>query len=174
MAYVKTKGIFNLVFMLILFLYNVALGDGNRPEDIVKKYYMADLDGARLTTEGYKAIKPLITWEDEPGWDEVFITKKAYISKIEKLSNNKLSIEVRYEILGDLEGADNLCRLVLVEVINFILIKENGQWKINSPIFPPHVSPIVASKHLEKLITKEKDKERVDKLKILIKQLKEM
>ncbi len=172
----KYKVLFIIIF-LVVSPCKIAIGTNNNPEDIVKKHYQADLDGARLSSSGFKSqISPLVTWEDEPGWDEVFITKKADISKIERLSNNKVFIEVRYEILGNLGGNDNLCILDLTEVIEFILIKEKGRWKINEPIFPPHASPMAVIANLESLVSDSEkigDKIRVKKLNDLIRWIKE-
>lgn len=173
MACRNAKKLFVAILFLAMCLCKTVVGAENNPEDIVKKYYVADLEGARLNTTTYKTlIHPLIIWEHEPGWDFSFITKKAYISNIEKL-NNKISIEVRYENIGFLNG-DDLIEIDFTEIVIFSLINEREQWKIQEPIFPPHVSARAFAKHFEQRIAKEKDKSSIEKLRILINRLKEM
>ncbi|MCE5311748.1 MAG: hypothetical protein LLF86_01195 [Nitrospiraceae bacterium] len=154
-------------------LINISLGVEIGPEEVVKKYYTVDLEGARVDGKSYKAlVRPLIIWENEPGWDFVFITKKAYISSIKK-DANKASIEVRYENAGFRNGEDVLS-VDFIEVVSFTLIQKGGKWKIQAPLFYPHVSPVVLTRHYEQWLKKATDKDTIQKIKNQLNVLKGM
>ena len=82
----KCKVALLVIVPFILSCFFTAYANDSTPESVIKKFYQADFEGAKLSSEGYKRIKPLITWEHEPGWDLVFITKEAKINKIEQMN----------------------------------------------------------------------------------------
>ncbi len=153
---------------------NAAFTEEASPQDVVKKYYTEDLNGARLSGETYKNIKPLVTWEQEPGWDHAFIADQVKIHNARKISKTEALFEVRYHVIGVVEG-DNLLEYDFIEVIDFILIYEEEKWKIKKPIFPPHILPSTAIRYLEELIRSEgtEDKIRSKNLRHTIERLKE-
>ena len=167
--------IFYIIFFSLFFVrLNIAFAVEGSPQDIVKKYYTADLNGVRLSGQTYENIKPLITWEHEPGWDTEFITDEVKIYST-KLNNDEALVEVRYHIIGIFSG-ENLLKYDFNEVIDFILIREGKEWKIKKPIFPPHVLPSTAIRHLEYLIRIEgtRDTSKVEKIKHNIERLRDM
>jgi len=169
----KLYVLFLMVVTLTLSSYSISYGNDSTPDSVIKKYYQADLEGARLSAEGYKTIKPLIAWEHEPGWDLVFITKNAKISKVEQLRKDETYATVIYDVIGILNG-DDLLEIEFTQVVTFILIKTNAQWKIKQPVIFPHVSPLALSKHIEKVLKDNQNKQRETKLRALMKRLPEL
>ena len=161
------------LIIIILTLSSYSIGNDSTPDSVIKKYYQADLEGARLSADGYKIIKPLITWEHEPGWDLVFITKNAKISKIEQLRRDETDVTVIYDVIGILSG-DDLLEIEFTQLVTFILTKTNTKWKIKRPVIFPHVSPQALSKHIEKVLKHDQDKQRETKLMALVKRLREL
>jgi hypothetical protein len=172
---------FCTIILFTLFLSDEVIRAEMGPQEVVKKYYSADLGGARLSGDTYKAnISPLITWKEEPGWDIVFVTKRVYISKTQKTAGGKTSIEVRYDNIGILGGGfgkdANFFEIEFTEVITFILVQHGTKWLIKEPVFYPHVSPKTLIKQFEISIAaeKEKDTERVQHLNNILYRLKEL
>jgi hypothetical protein len=172
---------FYIIILLNAFLPGNLIRAETGPIEVVKKYYTADLEGARINGGRYKArITPLITWKQEPGWDTAFVTKKVYISKSEKTKGGKAIVEVRYEnagILGGGIGEDaSLLEIKFTEVVIFILVQQGGKWKIQEPIIYPHISPKTLIKEVEPMIVAHKGKnaDMVEKLENLINRLKEL
>ncbi len=142
-----------LVVGLVLLLYGgVSQGGESGPQGIVKEYYSMDLDGVRLSGSSWKKVRPLITWDDEPGWDQIYITKDASIHGIKNVSANKTIVEVRYRVIGILSG-ESLYSFAFNEIVEYVLVKNHDDWKISEPIIPPHVSPTVTLKRIEKSIS---------------------
>ncbi len=159
----------------LIFCMDVVFARDVGPEETVKKYFNADMNGMRLSGKTYQEqISPLITWRNEPGWDVSFITKKAYISKIEQGTNNA-SVEVRYENSGFRYG-DDLILVDFIEVVIFSLVKDRDSmhWKIEDPIIPPHVAPKTMVFRLEQRIAKERDRKEIEKLKNRVQTLREI
>jgi hypothetical protein len=159
--------------LLIIGCSNVVIADEKSPEEIVKRYYMADFNGVRLHAGQDENIQQLIAWKHEPGWDYAFIVDKISIHNVKQLSADEVIIEVRYHIIGIWQGED-FFEFDFNEVIDFVLMREGEKWKIIEPIFPPHISPSAAIKHLENLILTEgaENKIRAGNLTLVIERLK--
>jgi len=163
-----------LLVLVMIMIGSTKLCNGGQPEETVKKYYVADLNGSRLSAATSKTVKNLVLWQEEPGWDYAFITNNVRIVNVNKTADIEASVEVRYEIVGILRG-DDLLSLQFNEVVDFYLTKDgNKDWKIKSPIIPPHISNLSAGRHAKQLISVESDKERKKKLNHLIERLREL
>jgi hypothetical protein len=174
---VQLNKIICISFLFFIFLtesINYVYAAEMRPAEIVKKYYIADLNGVRLSGNTYSTIKHLILWENEPGWDSMFIANEVRIYGTKIISDTETHIEVRYHIIGILAG-DMLHAFDFTEVINFILVKKGEQWKIKGPIFLPHVALSSAKKHIEKLVqSNTEDKTIARKYKQVMERLSDM
>ncbi len=169
-----SKASYFVFTLLLLGLNHLAFAVDDSPQEVVKRYYTADMNGVRLSGQTYKSIKPLVSWEHEPGWDYAFITNEVKIYNAQKISNNEVIVEVRYHIIG-IWGGDSFSEYDFNEVIDFTVVHDGKKWKIKKPIFPPHISPTAAIKHLEELIRTEgaEDKSRSSNLKHTIERLKD-
>jgi hypothetical protein len=168
----KSHAVIIVIVSFILNCFSTVYANNSTPDSVVRKYYQADFDGVRLSAEGYKRIKPLISWENEPGWDLVFITKEANIEKIDYLTNDEAKVTIIYRVIGILNG-DDLIEIEFNQMVTFVLVRTTTQWKIKQPIINPHVSQLAMSKHIEKVLKDNKDKTREIKLRTLIKRLQE-
>lgn len=116
-----SKKTFYIASILIIFMQNFTFAMEQTPEDVVKKYYTVDLNGAKLSMDTYEAIiSPLIAWENEQGWDIAFVARKAYINNVEKINDNEVHIKVCYENAGVLSG-DEVIEDEFVEEIELVL-----------------------------------------------------
>jgi len=177
----SSKRVCLIVAALSLLQYGVISAAHRSPQETVREYFSKDLEGARLSAETYKAwIAPLITWKDEPGWDTVFVTKKVYISKTKQIESSRVAIEVRYENVGIISGGGgwdaDFLEIRFTEVVEFILVRQGVEWRIQGPVFYPHVSPTRLAKDLELFMMSQNEKAdgRLQKLKNILKRLKEL
>lgn len=171
-----TKKTFLLVvFVISFFSCNAFSSEKILQDEIVQKYYTSDLNGIRLGTYSDENFEKLYSWQYEPGWDYAFIVDEVNIYNTKKLSNGSASVEVKYHVIGILDG-DNVNTYEFYEIVNFILVNEGSSWKIKGPIIPPHISITAAIKQLEEIIRVdgEADKARAKKLQYTVVRLKDM
>ena len=110
------------------------------PSEVVKRFCQLDYEGARLSSETYSAIQPLIAYPAEPGWDTA-VGIKGYALKKEMINGDVAEVMVEYEIdqiwpEGDLPSRQE----------TFKLVKYGPAWKIQEYIMYPRVSAIVLCK----------------------------
>ncbi|MCM2357751.1 MAG: hypothetical protein NDI77_06355 [Geobacteraceae bacterium] len=160
------------ICLLIFLLLNtgIAIGSTEIPAEIVKRYCSADLNGARLSSNAYNAVRPLVYWNDEPGWDHSFVISGFDVIKSKKTTNGEVIVEVTYNVIAILNG-DELLTYNFVELVDFVLAKKGKEWRIVRPIVPPHVSATAAIENITNVLKTETDKGRVRELKHLVDRL---
>jgi len=109
------------------------------PVGVVRQYCDFDLNTGRISSGNLAKLPPLVTWEEEPGWDKVIIVSDFKILSA-KQSQDRATVTVKWEILGHSE-AENITKDQKSEVIDYQLRLVKGLWKIDAPVMPPHVSP---------------------------------
>lgn len=140
--------------------------------DVVKKYCKLDYNGASLSSHTFEEIRILLDWEEDQdgaGWDIADVILGYEI--IDNKNNEKMSeITVKYNILGTLDGTGEFVQKKNIDIVNFILVKKNNLWKIQTSGYP-RISINTAINHLSELVSIEKDKKRKLILKSSIKEL---
>jgi hypothetical protein len=137
------------------------------PKQVVQTFCELDSEGQRTNSLGWVKIKSLVTWPDEPGWDNVILISNYKIIKIETF-NNKSNVTVKYSILGSTDSI-TFEKSSRVELIKFELVKTNKEWKIDRPTIVPHVSKEFVIKHFRELQLREK--KRKEQLESLIQEI---
>jgi hypothetical protein len=122
----------------------------NEPRHTVIRYCSLDLQGSRLSSEGFAKMSNLSTWPEEPGWDEITVAEGFAISK-QVVHENSATVTVVYSTLGTLAG-DTFTPKKMRETVQFTLTKHGREWLIASPVIEPHVSPSAARRHIQSLI----------------------
>jgi hypothetical protein len=138
---------------------------------VAESFLQADLEGARLTGEGYNQISDLIEPEFGQAWDRTVLTKNASIVSIRKAGKDKVVVAVEFNNTGIVDG-DVLNVKNFREIIRLELKRNASSWRISGPLFPPHVKSTSLVSHYGRLLTLEKD--RTDELNSLIKQLERL
>jgi len=118
------------------------------PASVVRLYCDFDLRNGRISSDNFRKLPPVFTWEDEPGWDTVVIVS-GYKILSAKQTHDHAVVTVRWTILGHSEG-ENVTRENKSEVIAYQLKLLKGLWKIDSPVLPPHVSLPALRTHVMK------------------------
>ena len=106
---------------------------------LLQAYCALDFGGARLSSTTFEKVYPLITWEDEPGWDAIKLVD-GFTLGAPRASGNRIEIPVIYEVVGTADGAQVTRFGTRLETVKFELEPAGGTWKITGPIIPPHVS----------------------------------
>lgn len=118
-------------FLLLPISFTMA---ADTPIDVVRKFCQLDYEGARLSSEGFKKLQPLIAYPDEPGWD-IAIGIRSFKIKSENIHGNKAEVVVEYDIDQSWPPGLDIGNTEVVE-----LVKSNGIWKIEKYIDYPRVS----------------------------------
>jgi hypothetical protein len=108
------------------------------PKEVVRLYCDFDLKTGRISTANFAKLPPLVTWEEEPGWDTVTIVSSFKILSA-KQSQDSAIVTVKWDVLGHAE-AENVTKGQKSEVIEYQLKRAKGLWKIDAPVIPPHVA----------------------------------
>jgi hypothetical protein len=173
MINVMIRTCFCLLALYFVNITGIAVGSTETPVNIVKKYCEADQNGSRLTSDAYAAVRPLVSWKDEPGWDHSFVITDFDITSSRITKNGEVAVEVRYKVVAIING-DELLSYSFVELVDFVLAKYGKEWKIVQPIVPPHVSVSAVIANIKDVIKSEADKDRVRELKYLIVRLEDI
>lgn len=108
------------------------------PIEVVRQYCDFDLKTGRISTANFGKLPPLVTWDEEPGWDTVTVVSGFKILS-SKQSQHRAVVTVRWDVLGHAE-AENVTKERTPEIVEYKLKLVKGLWKIESPIVQPHVS----------------------------------
>ena len=122
---------------------------------VVETYCRADYDGANLSTDNYKKSslpELVVAGECEaPGWDTVSLVK-AYSIKTVEVKGENASVEVQYEVLGEVPGAQEVEVKKQKENYIFRLKKVGDGWKLITPAdLKPHIAIDTAIRHIKEL-----------------------
>lgn len=140
--------IFTTIIALLL-IFNVAYAC-DTPEKTVLAYLKFDFQGQRLGDSSSVDIDRLTENPNEPAWDVVSLTTGYEVLSIKEIKNTAVVV-ARFSKSWETARKFNPAS-VNDEVIEILLEKKDGCWKVGPPFYQPHVNPMVALKHLEKLL----------------------
>lgn len=152
----------NIVIIgLALGLQCSATHSGGTPAEIISRYCSLDSTGARLGSASYEAVSPLVTWDNEGGWDCLDVIAGFRIEPPLMDSDSSASVVVSYDLLGFLGGstwhgvvADSVRSHR--ETVSFRLLHDSRLgWRIDHPMIRPHVSLSATVSHIERLFAME-------------------
>jgi hypothetical protein len=106
---------------------------------VLADFCTLDFDGARLSSTTWKQVAPLVSWQDEPGWDAVKLVE-GFTLGAPQANGNRIEIPVFYEIVGTATGPQVNRFGKQLETVNFELEAVAGGWKVIGPVVQPHVS----------------------------------
>jgi len=117
------------------------------PQDTILAFCTADFKGVRTSADTYQQIIPYILWEEELTNEAIIISDFRIVNST--IKEDEANIAVTYNNVGHIK-ADEKGKLKLekigltTETLTYKLVKDKGQWKIESPQPPPHISLEVA------------------------------
>ena len=128
---------------------SAAAGYPTAPRLVVVSYCEADHFGAGLDPLVWPNLQRYTTWSEAAPWSSAVVVSSYRVDFL-KEKKNSATIQVEYQTLGTLTNIDFTPRRGFEKVI-FDLVKQDGQWKIQSSQFAPHISIAAAIKHLQKM-----------------------
>ena len=127
------RRIFTIISVALLLNYSFAMA-ADTPSEVVRKFCQLDYQGSRLSSDGFKAIKSLIAYPEEPGC-YIAIGIRSFKIKSEKIHGNKAEVVVEYDIDQSWPSGIDVGNTEVAK-----LVKSNGIWRIEKYIEYPRVS----------------------------------
>ncbi|NUM55363.1 MAG: hypothetical protein HUU46_17080 [Candidatus Hydrogenedentes bacterium] len=116
--------------------------------NVLQRYVQLDRSGARLDGTRYHSMAELVSWTDEPGWDSFVVSPGLAIGR-PVAAGEKVTARVRYDVEGVMDGdtfypldaltPEASARFGIGDPVEYVLVRMNDEWKIESPLLPPHV-----------------------------------
>jgi hypothetical protein len=146
-------GMGRLVFILCQLLALVlSAGDGltqsgslkHSPSDVVKRYLALDSKGARLDAMSVETVASYTSWNEEPTWGHVVVTRGFVVAEQyrqwEVIDSLEVVIPVTFQVIGSvyMETA-GFVQEAGTEEVRFRVKAVKNRWRIVEPILPPHV-----------------------------------
>lgn len=123
------------------------------PQDTILAFCTADFKGVRTSADTYQQIIPYILWEEELTNDAIIVSDFRIVNS--NVAEDEATIAITYNNIGQIK-ADEKGKLKLekigltTETLIYKLVKDKGQWKIQSPQPPPHISLDIAKQLVAK------------------------
>lgn len=139
------------------------------PAEVVKRYLALDHKGARLDALSSMAIESYTSWDGEPAWGHIVVTRNFVVAEHyrqwEVIDSLEVVIPVTFHILGSVymetagfvQGAET-------EEIRFRVKAIKNRWRIVEPMLPPHVGQKRMVKVVREAWLKETDQVKRDRL----------
>ncbi len=108
---------------------------------VVQKFCRLDAAGKRLSSDFHDLIQPLVSWEEEPGWD-VLTRIQSFKIVQEEDSGSSARVKVIYEVTAVPDDTGNMIPTRQKEEVIYTLKPIKGRWRITEPQLMPHVLKI--------------------------------
>lgn len=109
------------------------------PQNTVRRFCRADATGARVFGVQWGRVAELVAWPFDPAWDRVLFVTGYRIGPPRGLEDGRVAVDVDYGVVGE-ATVTGFEPGVHVESVTFVLDDDaGGQWRIISPLLPPHV-----------------------------------
>jgi hypothetical protein len=171
----RTSNILAVSVVLIgwLFVANIASGQTasvkRSPSDVVKRYVSLDYKGARLDAMSGEAATSHTSWNEEPAWGRVVVTRGFEVAEQyrqwEIIDRMEVVIPVTFQVIGAvyLETA-GFVQDTETEEVRFRVKAVKNRWKIVEPMLPPHVGQKRMVNFVREAWIKETDPAKRDRL----------
>jgi hypothetical protein len=142
------------------------------PSDVVKRYLALDSKGARLDTMSFEAVASYTSWDEEPTWGHVVVTRGFVVAEQyrqwEVIDRLEVVIPVTFEVIGSvyLETA-GFVQETEREEVRFRVKAVKNRWRIVEPMLPPHVGQKRMMNFVREAWMKETDPAKRDRLEAL-------
>ena len=117
----------------------------------VREFCRQDFMGGRLSAEGWKRIKQLTTWKDNPVWKSFHVVSR-YEQTESSTGFHSARVEVKYFVLGRFELGAGYAAASESENVEFKLKEIENEWRIEDTdpeVLEPHISKQAAVQWLQ-------------------------
>jgi hypothetical protein len=100
--------------------------------ELVSKYCRLDYEGARLDSEQWTKLAPLVWWHASPDFNQVNVISRYTVDPEPVSSHGKYTVTVHYRLLGTFDLVNGYVPELEVanQDVDFILSSENTEWRI--------------------------------------------
>ena len=139
------------------------------PAEVVKRYLALDYKGARLDALSTASIESYTTWDAEPSWGRIVVTRDYVVAEQyrqwEVINSLEVVIPVTFHVLGSvyMETA-GFVQAAETEEMRFRVKAVKNRWRIVEPMFPPHVGQKRMANFVREAWLKETDQPKRDYL----------
>ncbi|HSF68088.1 MAG TPA: hypothetical protein VLA67_11745 [Nitrospiraceae bacterium] len=149
------------------------------PADVVKRYLTLDYKGARLDAMSVETVASYTSWNEEPAWGRVVVTKGFTVAEQyrqwEIIDNMEVVIPVTFQVIGSVYlETTGFVQEVETEEIRVRVRAVKNRWRIVEPIFPPHVGQKRMLNFVREAWMKETDPAKRDSLGLLQSELRKV
>ena len=119
---------------------------------VVREFCRLDYVGSRLSADGWKRMKPLTTWDENPAWHTFRVVSRYDQISQEGSGLHSARIEVRYLPLGTFELGIGFTPSKDPEDVTFRMKEIDDAWHVDETdpeILRPHISRAAAVQWLE-------------------------
>jgi hypothetical protein len=139
------------------------------PAEVVKRYLALDHKGARLDALSSVAVESYTSWDGEPAWGHIVVTRNFVVAEHyrqwEVIDSLEVVIPVTFHVLGSVymetagfvQGAET-------EEVRFRVKAIKNRWRIVEPMLPPHVGQKRMVNVVREAWLKETDQVKRDRL----------
>jgi hypothetical protein len=162
-----------ILISCLLLVVSCSRLDSQSAMQVVEQYCELDYQGTRISSKNlelWKKYYSLVTWDWEPGWDELAVIYSYKISE-PAIKGRDAAVQVVYRIMGRFIGREYTPAKETIEENTYLLTWNEGGWKIKRGRIVPHISLKTWKLHLEDLISTQSDKEYVAHLQAILDKL---
>lgn len=119
---------------------------------VVREFCRLDYMGQRLTADGWKRMKPLTTWDENPAWRSFRVVSRYDQTSQQASGLHAAHIGVRYLPLGTFELGIGFTPSTDPEDVTFSLKEIDEEWRIDQTdpeILQPRISKAAAVQWLQ-------------------------
>jgi hypothetical protein len=128
--------------------------------ELVSKYCRLDYEGARMGTQGWPKVQPLVWWKTNPDYSQMNVIARYTVETAPVLTRGKYTVTVHYRLLGRFENGIGYSPEPANsnEDVEYIVTAVNDEWRIDDaePNFP-HPSRAAMLKWLNDQISATQD-----------------
>lgn len=128
--------------------------------ELVSKYCRLEYEGARLNSQAWQKLEPLVWWKSSPNYTHIDVVARYTVDMPAAVSHDKTSVTVHYRLLGIFDVATGYVAEspIANQEVDFQASSENNEWRIaDAENTAPHPSRAAMLKWLSEQIATAQD-----------------
>jgi hypothetical protein len=151
--------------------------EDNTPAEIhelVSKYCRLDYDGARLDSQDWQKLQPLVWWKSNPNYTHIDVVARYTVDMPAAVNHGKTLVTIHYRLLGIFDTATGYVPESPIgnQEVDVQVSLENNEWRIaDAENTSPHPSRAAMLKWLSQKIATTEDAASKERYESALKQL---
>ena len=130
--------------------------------ELVSKYCRLDYEGARLNSQGWAKMQPLVSWRTNPEYSEINVISRYAVENDSTENHGKYTVTVHYHLLGSYNLGTGYAREApgSIQTVEYTVTDTNGDLRItDSENGLPHPSRATMLKWLNDKLSSTQDEQ---------------